>query len=324
MLHEFAFSPDVFFPSAFGVKSDQGAFIPNEDHGHLALASLWKGIERFGVIRDLSNGGWGRALDNRQQDLHVRSRELLKKLRLNGRVVPAVAHMAESPAVEGEWLAEALASHISEPQITQFFGTDEFCSSLKAADHHHLPRGISKIPFCSPFSGGGCSTKVDRNVAAYVNVLRPLIKYSRSLMFIDPYLDLQAANYQDFLILLKDVASINPGVDIELHRQIKPAHGAQFLSADNWTQSFDQVLAADPVLKNQKIKVFIWDEFHDRYLVSNLMGISAPYGFDTTKKNEATRWSMLSPQDTNDVREEFSEGDPQFRRKRQWPTGRFS
>jgi hypothetical protein len=315
MLHEFAFSPDVFFPSAFGVKTDQGAFIPGDAHGHLALASLWKGIERFGVIRDLANGKWGRALDERQVDLHARSRELLKKLRLNGRVVPAAAQIAGTPTNEGDWLAEALASHTVEPKITQFFGTDEFCASLKSSDHKDLPKGISKIPFCSPFSGGGCSIKVDRNVVAYINALMPLIKYSRSLMFIDPYLDLQAANYQDFLTLLKAIASINPGVDIELHRQIKTANGGQLRSASNWKQGFDQVLTADPALKSLNIKVFIWDEFHDRYLVTNLMGISVPYGFDTTKKDEATRWSMLSPQDANDVRDEFTDGDPQFRRK---------
>ncbi len=70
-------------------------------------------------------------------------------------------------------------------------------------------------------------------------------------------------------------------------------------------------------LKNLNIKVFIWDEFHDRYLISNLMGVSVPYGFDTTKKSEATRWSMLTPQDADDVRQEFSEGDP-YRRRRLW------
>lgn len=319
MLHEFAFSPDVFFPSAFGVKTDQGAFIPGEAHGHLALASLWKGIERFGVIRDLSNGKWGGALDERQVDLHPRSRELLKKLRFNGRVIPAAAQIATSPTAEKDWLAEALASHTAEPKITQFFGTDEFCASVKVSDYEDLPRGISKIPFCAPFSGGGCSIKVDRNVVAYTKVLKPLVKYSRSLMFIDPYLDLQAPNYQDFLILLKNIASINSGVDIELHRQIKTTNGGQLRSAGDWKQRFEHVLSADPVLKSLNIKVFIWDEFHDRYLITNLMGISVPYGFDTTNKNEATRWSMLSPQDASDVRDEFTDGDPQFRRKLQLP-----
>lgn len=314
MLHEFALSPDVFFSSAFGIKTDLGAFIPGEAHGHLALTSLWKGIERFGVIRDLSGGEWANALDAPQVDLHPRSRELLKKLKSNGRVVRAPAQMAVSPTAEGDWLAEAVASHLSEPKITQFFGTDEFCASLTEADQKKLAKGISKIPFCLPFSGGGCSIKVNRDIDAYIDVLRPLIKYSRSLMFIDPYLDLTAPNYKDFLTLLRTIASINPGADVELHRQIKPAHKEQIRTASAWKQSFDQVISADPALNNLSIKVFVWDEFHDRYLVSNLMGISVPYGFDTTNKNEATRWSMLTTQDANDVREEFTEGDPQFRR----------
>jgi hypothetical protein len=314
MLHEFALSPNVFLSSAFGVKTDLGAFIPGETHGHLALTSLWKGIERFGVIRDLSGGKWWAALDGRGVDLHPRSRELLKKLKLNGRVVRAAARMAGSPTAEKEWLAEALASHAAEPKITQFFGTDEFCASLKVADHENLPKGISKIPFCLPFSGGGCSIKVKRNINVYIDVLRPLIKYSRSLMFIDPYLDLSASNYKDFLTLLETIASINPGVNVELHRQIKSAHGEPMRKASAWKQSFHQIISANPALKNLNIEVFIWDEFHDRYVVSNLMGISVPYGFDTTNKNEATRWSMLSTQDADDVREEFTEGDPQFRR----------
>lgn len=317
MLREFAFSPDVFFPEAFGVKAANGEFVAAENHGHLALAALWKGIERFGVIRDLAAGGWGKTLEVRREDLHARSRELLRKLRLDGRIVSAAAQSASAPTDEIGWLVEALASHKTDPEIAQFFGTDDFCGSLRAADYQQLPKGISKIPFCSPFSGGGCSIKVERNVAAYISALRPLIKYSRSLMFIDPYLDLLAANYQDFLSLLKEIASINPGVEVELHRQIKPAHGEQLVSAAIWKQRFSQAIASDQSLKNLKINIFIWDEFHDRYLISNLMGISVPYGFDTTKKNEATRWSMLSPHDADDVRQEFTAGDPLFRRKLQ-------
>ena len=250
MLREFAFSPDVFFPEAFGVKAANGEFVAAENHGHLALAALWKGIERFGVIRDLAAGGWGKTLDARREDLHARSRELLKKLRLDGRIVSAAAQSASTPTDEMGWLIEALASHKADPEIAQFFGTDDFCGSVKAADYQQLPKGISKIPFCPPFAGGGCSIKVERNVAAYISALRPLIKYSRSLMFVDPYLDLQADNYQGFILLLKGIASINPDVEVELHRQIKPAHGAPFLSASNWKQRFNQAIASDRSLKD--------------------------------------------------------------------------
>ncbi|WP_338680443.1 hypothetical protein OPV09_02655 [Janthinobacterium sp. TB1-E2] len=317
MLHEFAVSPDIFLASAFDVKTDLGEFIPAETHGHLALTSLLKGIERFGVIRNLSGGMWWGVLDGREDGLHPRSREVLKKLKSNGRVVHAPARMAGSPAAEKEWLAEAVASHGAEPKITQFFGTDEFCASLNAADHKNLPAGISKIPYCLPFSGGGCSIKVKRDIDAYIEVLRPLIKYSRSLMFIDPYLDLAAPNYKDFVTLLETIAAINPDAEVELHRQIKPAPREPMRTASDWKQSFHQVIAANAALNKLSISVFVWDEFHDRYLVSNLMGISVPYGFDTTSKDEATRWSMLSTQDANDVREEFTEGDPHDRRKLQ-------
>lgn len=317
MLHEFAVSPDVFLSSSFGVRADLGAFVPDEAHGHLALTSLLKGIERFGVIRNLSGGKWWNALDGREDGLHPRSREVLKKLNSNGRVVDAPAQMARSPTAEKDWLAEAVASHGAEPKITQFFGTDDFCKSVKAADYKNLPVGISKIPYCLPFSGGGCSIKVKRNIHAYIEVLRPLIKYSRSLMFIDPYLDLAASNYKDFVTLLEAIASINPDAEVELHRQIKPAQGQSMLTASAWKQRFAEVITSNSALKKLSINVFVWDEFHDRYLVSNLMGISVPYGFDTTGKDEATRWSMLSTEDANDVREEFTEGDPRKRRKLQ-------
>ncbi len=315
MLYEFAFSPDVFFPEAFGVKAANGEVIAAENHGHLALSTLWKGIERFGVIRDLAAGSWGKNLEARREGLHARSRELLKKLRSDGRIVSSCAHYSSLPQNEMDWLNEAMASHKSEPQLAQFFGTDDFCSSLKANDYLQLPKGISKIPFCPPFSGGGCSLKVERNVEAYIIALRSLIKHSRSLMFIDPYLDLKADNYQGFLKLLREIASINPSIEIELHRQIKTAYGEQFMSATDWRLRFEDAIASIQSLKKLNINVFIWDEFHDRYLISNLMGVSVPYGFDTTNKSDATRWTMLSPQDTDDVRQEFSEGDPQRRRK---------
>jgi hypothetical protein len=28
-------------------------------------------------------------------------------------------------------------------------------------------------------------------------------------------------------------------------------------------------------------EVFIWDDFHDRYLITDIIGINLPYGFDT-------------------------------------------
>ena len=53
--------------------------------------------------------------------------------------------------------------------------------------------------------------------------------------------------------------------------------------------------------------MFIWDDFHDRYLISNIIGISLPNGFDTTTApNSNTRWTRLGRNDRDDIRREFN------------------
>ena len=59
-------------------------------------------------------------------------------------------------------------------------------------------------------------------------------------------------------------------------------------------------------------EVFVWDDFHDRYLISNLVGISLPNGFDTDRNpTSVTSWARLSRTDSDDVLREF---DPVSRR----------
>jgi hypothetical protein len=53
-------------------------------------------------------------------------------------------------------------------------------------------------------------------------------------------------------------------------------------------------------------EVFIWDDFHDRYLISDLIGVSLPYGFDTTTDESSfTTWTRLGRHDRDDIQREF-------------------
>jgi hypothetical protein len=46
------------------------------------------------------------------------------------------------------------------------------------------------------------------------------------------------------------------------------------------------------------VDVFLWDDFHDRYLITDLIGISLPHGFGTTKASNAqTIWTRLGRDD---------------------------
>lgn len=53
-------------------------------------------------------------------------------------------------------------------------------------------------------------------------------------------------------------------------------------------------------------QVFLWDDLHDRYLISDLLGINLPYGFDTTTDSTSvTTWSRLGRVERDDVQREF-------------------
>lgn len=57
-----------------------------------------------------------------------------------------------------------------------------------------------------------------------------------------------------------------------------------------------------------KTQDFLW--YHaavriGRYLVSNLIGISLPNGFDTTASPRPTTWSRLGRPDRDDIQREF-------------------
>ena len=55
-----------------------------------------------------------------------------------------------------------------------------------------------------------------------------------------------------------------------------------------------------------RVEVFVWDDFHDRYIISNILGISAPNGFDATNALDSrTTWTRLGSPDRDDVQREF-------------------
>jgi hypothetical protein len=52
--------------------------------------------------------------------------------------------------------------------------------------------------------------------------------------------------------------------------------------------------------------VFIWDDFHDRYLITDLIGLLMGNGFDITKNPDAiTTWARISREDREKIQREF-------------------
>lgn len=95
---------------------------------------------------------------------------------------------------------------------------------------------------------------------------------------------------------------------VEIHRVCNFGSGknTEIIEPEDWKKRFGEELSPTCIKAGLKIKVFIWDEFHDRYLISDLMGISMPNGFDESKKTlDKTNWSRLSRKGRDDIQREF-------------------
>jgi hypothetical protein len=68
-------------------------------------------------------------------------------------------------------------------------------------------------------------------------------------------------------------------------------------------QRFDSTLGHAVRQSALNVEVFLWDDFHDRYLISNLIGILMPNGFDTN--TSITRWARLDSEHRDSVEKEF-------------------
>jgi hypothetical protein len=155
------------------------------------------------------------------------------------------------------------------------------------------------------------SVRLRRTITDYLKCLELVLRNSNSLMFIDAHLDPSRDNYAEFGRLLEGIRHQKPTPKIELHCVCYQGSvkNRNFPKIEEFKDRFSKL---GPLLRPIQAEVFVWDDFHDRYLISNLMGISLPNGFDTSKDaNQKTTWTALSPQDRDDIQREF---DPALKR----------
>lgn len=305
MLKEIAITPHAWINEAF----------TSPEHGHLALSTLWKGVDRGGVIRNLRDGEWQRVLQALEGQWHVRAKEVIKHLIMNGRFQHVPSASSVPPADEQDWVREAYESQAKLPGLSDILSTDKIALELRK-ECTPLLKGVSKLPFSELFSMGGCSKTLAVTTKAYLDALDAVFRYGNAIEFIDPYFDPEARNYAEFPELLQAIAKSNSTARVVLHRSLKDSTNAAPLTPKQWVDRIKQSLRLDHRLASLKIDICVWDVFHDRYLASNLIGLSLPHGFGAANHpTDTTRWTLLSSVDRDDLLQEFSGSDPKMRRK---------
>jgi hypothetical protein len=296
MLKEYALIPDVFDETCYSTAG----ICP------IQLNNIRDLVLHEGIVSNLRNGEWRRYLTRQNNRFHRAGQELIKAIGKESRLVKRPPCLTTAPEVDRDWASEAVASHDQQAL------DGVLVSHRHAAEFGAKPivGCIESLHKCDWWNARSPSVRLARSIEEYLRVLSLVLHNANSLMFIDPHLDVARHNYQEFQRLIAACARDNPNLNplIEIHRVCYIGSGQQrrIIANEEWQESFTRILR--PLVQQYalRIEVFIWDDFHDRYLISNLIGISLPNGFDTTTNpTDVTTWTRLGPKEKDDVQREF-------------------
>ena len=293
MLLDLAILPEVF---------EVGAYSDPALCGHL-LKVLKPVLFEDAVVRDMRSGGWSQWMRKSVGNCHHATGEIIEALikqRRLGLFPPALPDEAEDSST---WCYEALATH----KISALNAI--ICGNGVAADFENddLVHALERVHESDWYKNRACSVRLHRQTADYRNTLRVPLKWCNSAMFIDPYLEPSRPYYAEFYRILDLMRGRDVPAQIEFHRCAHEGSGQnrQILpmgDVQNMFASLDSYLTG----ADMKASVYVWDAFHDRYLVTNHLGIVVPNGFDFSPDvNELTSWTRLSAKDREDVQREF-------------------
>jgi len=300
MIAECALVPDIFDSTSYS----------SSELCDVYLSNLKEYLLQEALVRDLYNGEWGTYV-GKNTGWHPRAKELLKKLVTQKRLHLSASCLSAVPADPAQWCQEAIASHKVDP-LVGVITSSELANEFR---DYALVASIEKISNAPWWQNRSPSLRLDRTTRDYLQNLRLILRHANSFMFIDPHLDPVQPRYGEFVQLLQAIQRADFAPLIEIHRVCYSGSGPQrkVVSPEEWEKQFREKLDAPLTSARLTVKVFIWDDFHDRYLITDLVGISVPNGFDVEKnpKLKVTTWTRLGRRDRDDVQREF---DPAARR----------
>ncbi|HOW59793.1 MAG TPA: hypothetical protein PLO78_08750 [Candidatus Omnitrophota bacterium] len=293
MLLNLALNPCIFDPTQYS----------NNSLCDPLLGNLKNVLLEEALVRDLRNGDWMKYIGDNSSIWHSRAKELIKKIIRQNRTYKAESVGAQNPNSYSEWCKEAILSH----ETKNLNGIIAATGTVTSFSSSPVVTCIEKLHNAAWWTARSNSVRLQKKITDYLKHLDLLLKHANSFMFIDPFFDPSEANYQDFQQLLQVIArrEIKPKVEFHRKESLVVAGVRKVLTPKEWENRF---LPFKPILASNGMaaEVFIWDDFHDRYIISDIAGILVPHGLDVSNRASAeTTWSRISRSDRDDVQKEF-------------------
>lgn len=267
------------------------------------LLNLKRGLIFSGVVRDFCDGSWSKYC--LKQPLQRKAMELLKAIRSQGRLTRERTD-AEPPTTDHGWLEMALQSHYKNP--LSGIVCDESDLPRVHAESKSCVIPLSKLSAAKWWKPFASSVRLTRTLEHYIAAARSILENASHLALIDPHLDPSQPRYKDVVdFVCASGTRTTPMPRIEIHRvcYVGSRKEPEIPGEAEWKKRFNDAFAKRLSESSICVDVFIWDDFHDRYLLSNIAGILMANGFDTTTNPIQTTWAIVSRADRESIQKEF-------------------
>lgn len=291
MLTEYALIPDIFDSSCYSISGVCDVHLQN----------LKEVVLNEGLVRDLRNGEWRAYVLSDIVHRSTRAKELVKKLIKQNRLRLARAASDGRPTNNTEWCKEAISSHSIDP-VTGIITSNSVWEEFR---EENIVSSIERLSSATWWQSRSPSSRLNRTTSAYIEHLGKVFRQAKSLMFIDPHIDPSQRNYRDFIELLRAIGPNMPVIEIHRVCYIGSGTTRTIYTKDDLVQRFSSLNVPLRAV-GMTIHVFVWDDFHDRYLISDIIGMSIPNGFDISgNPSDQTTWTRLGRAEKDDIQREF-------------------
>jgi len=257
------------------------------------------------LVRDLHDGNWSKYV-KKMQSKHSTTKYILESLGKQLRRVKAADNNV--PVSHLDWCNEALKSHTDE-SLNGIIVSKDIVKNCTGGGLVASIESLDKTPW---WQNRSPSVRLSRTTNDYLRHLRLLLCHANSIMFIDPYFDPVKPEYREFNQLLAAIKKNDLPPVIEIHL----CHLEKSITKSEYEADFRNNLSTVINKAGLTVEVFIWDNFHDRYLISNLIGISLPYGFgisDPHTPHRMTIWTRLGRNERDAIQREFDPASNQHK-----------
>jgi hypothetical protein len=299
MLAEYALIPDIFDTTCYSSPEVCG----------LHLQHLKEALIEEALVRDLRDGEWFSYIKEWMKALptqcHPKAKELLKKLATQKRLRTAEFCSETIPTCPADWCKEAIASHSWQP----LNGVITSATTAKQFEKEHLIASIEKLQSARWWQDRGHSIRLYKRTSDYLRYLQLVLSHANSVLLIDPFIDPTQRHYQELHHLIQAMRRPKLAPLLEIHVAAKgfdkEGKSRREFTFEDWRYRLSG-LSSSLRSAGLSLDVFVWDNFHDRYIISDIVGINLNGGLDiNVERDEETTWNRLTRTVKDDIQREF-------------------